>query len=115
MRSLRLPSLKILSGACGFLLLSPLCFTQIPDTFVLPGNGLTGSLAPTDSKSVWDLVVEVHVNGRTAAEMAHVLQPEPGKFYATADSFKDWRLTAPAAPVRELDGVKYFAIDSLPG
>jgi outer membrane usher protein len=47
--------------------------------------------------------------------MAHVLQPEPGKFYATAESFAEWRLTAPAVPACQVEGVKYFAIDSLPG
>jgi outer membrane usher protein len=115
MPSLRSWSLKVLCGASGLLLLSPVSFTQTPDTSVLPGKTSTNLLPQADAKPGWDLVVEIHVNGQMVGEMAHVLQPEPGKFYATADSFASWRLTPPAVAACQVEGVKYFAIDSLPG
>jgi len=115
MQTLRSRDIRVLCGAYGLLLLSPICYTQTPDTSVRSSTISADLLAQPDAKPGWDLVVEVRINGQTAAEMAHVLQPEPGKFYATAESFAAWRLTAPAVPACEVEGVKYFAIDSLPG
>jgi outer membrane usher protein len=115
MHSLRSRTVKLLCGAYGFLLFSPVSFTQTPDTSVQAGKISTNLVVQPDAKSGWDLLVEVRINGQTVVEMAHVLQPEPGKFYATAESFADWRLTAPATPVCKVEGVKYFAIDALPG
>jgi outer membrane usher protein len=104
-----------LCGAYGLLLFSPVGFTQTPDTSVQSAKASANLVAQPEAKSGWDLLVEVHINGQTAGEMAHILQPEPGKFYATAESFTSWRLTPPAAPACQIEGVKYFAIDSLPG
>jgi outer membrane usher protein len=115
MQTLRSRSSKVLCGAYGLLLLSPVCLTQTPDTSVQSGAISANLVAQRNVKPGWDLVVEVRINGKTAAEMAHVLQPEPGKFYATAESFTEWRLTVPDVPACEVEGVKYFAIDSLPG
>jgi outer membrane usher protein len=115
MRSLRSRTVRLQCGSYGLLLLSSVSFSQTPDAALQSSKISTNLLAQADAKSGWDLVVEIHVNGQTVGEMAHVLQPEPGKFYATADSFASWRLTAPAVPAIQVDGVKYFAIDSLPG
>jgi len=110
MNILRSRAVKLL--CCSYGLASALCFTQTTDTFV---QGSRNPVAQSEAEPGWDLLVEVHINGETVGDMAHVLQPEPGKFYATAESFADWRLTAPAKPGCVVDGVKYYAIDALPG
>jgi outer membrane usher protein FimD/PapC len=97
------------------LLVSAVSFTQTTDASAQSANISSNSLAQSNAKADWDLVVEIHINGETVGDMEHVLQPEPGKFYATAESFADWRLTAPAKPGCVVDGVKYYAIDALPG
>jgi outer membrane usher protein len=58
--------------------------------------------------------VEIRINGKSAGE-ARVLQLEPGKLYATADSFTQWRLKAPPKPACQVQGVIYFAVGELPG
>ena len=115
MHTLRSRAVKLLCCAYGLLLVSAVSFTQTAGTSAQSAKISSNPLAQSDAKSGWDLVVEIHINGETVGDMAHVLQPEPGKFYATAESFADWRLTAPAKPGCVVDGVKYYAIDALPG
>jgi outer membrane usher protein len=59
-------------------------------------------------------VVELRINGKSVGE-ARVLQLEPGKLYATADSFAQWRLKPPPKPACQVQGTIYFAVADLPG
>jgi outer membrane usher protein len=92
-------------------LISSISRGQAPDTFVQPPP------APASSEvnlSSWVTLVELRINGQPAGE-ARMLQLEPGKFYATAASFAEWRLKPPPKPACQVQGVVYFALTDLPG
>jgi outer membrane usher protein len=106
-------STRLRLGSLGWLLISSLGHGQTPGTFVQPPQTVATTASNSDTSS-WMAVLELRVNGRSAGE-ARVLQLEPGKFYATAESFAQWRLKPPPKPACQVQGIIYFAVADLFG
>jgi outer membrane usher protein len=105
-------SSKLRWNIWGLLLISSISHGQTPDTYVqTPKTTFTAASDPTASS--WVAVVELRINGKSEGE-ARVLQLEPGKFYATGDSFAQWRLKPPPKAACQVEHVIYFAVADLP-
>jgi outer membrane usher protein len=64
---------------------------------------------------VSELIVAVRINGQMISDSVRLLQPQTGRFFASADAFTEWRLVKPAKSVLRVAGSDYFALNDVRG
>ena len=76
-----------------------------------PGEVLLAQLASAEE----ELLLEIEVNGATVSDVALLLRTADGRFLATAESLRSWRIRIPAVPVRDRAGAAWFPLDAVSG
>src|ERR1700677_5324580 len=77
-------------------------------TPALTGNAQVVSTStpspPEAQPPVSELIVAVRINGQMISDSVRLLQPQTGRFFASADAFTEWRLVKPAKSILRVAG-----------